>query len=458
MFRRKLSVPENRSVQGVWDGYTAPAALLLVPACRERCFLMHIVLTLAVFTLTLILIFLRPRGLHEAWATVLGGALMLLLRLETPGQAWRTTVQGADVLAFLLALMLLSALLDLSGFFAWAAIWAARAARGDGRTLYRNVFLLGAVITALLSLDTTAIILTPIVLVFVQRLRLRAKPFLLACAFVANTASLLLPVSNLTNLLFQSAFQFSFGAFALRMALPQIAAVAVNYTLFRRLFRRQLPKTFDPGELPTPASVLPDVPYFRGAVVVLLGVLVGYFVGSLCGVPPYLIALAGCGVLLGWGAIRRRLSRAILRDISWPLFPFVVGLFVLIRGVENLGLARYAAEGLALAGHHPLAQIMAAAFGAGLGANVVNNIPMALLAISVLRQAHAGAAAQYGALLGCNLGPNLTLAGSLATMLVITSARKKGEDIGAGDFFRAGLVTTPLLLLAASLALWVTLH
>ena len=187
---------------------------------------MILFLTLAVFVLTLALLFLRPGNLHEAWATCLGGALMLLLRLETPLQAWKTMMQGLDVLAFLLALMLLSALLDKAGFFAWAAILAARAARGDGKALFRNVFLLGALVTAFLSLDTTAIILTPVVLAFVKRLNLPARPFLLACAFVANTASLLLPVSNLTNLLFQSAFHLQFGVFALRMAGPQIAALA----------------------------------------------------------------------------------------------------------------------------------------------------------------------------------------------------------------------------------------
>lgn len=418
---------------------------------------MHIVLTVGVFLLTLILMLARPRGLHEAWATTIGGGLMLLFHLETPGQAWRTTVEGGNVLAFLLALMLLSALLDKSGFFEWAAILAARAAKGDGAVLYRNVFLLGAVITALLSLDTTAIILTPVVLAFVQRLRLCSLPFLLACAFVANTGSLLLPVSNLTNLLFGSAFGLGFGAFALRMALPQIGAVLVNYFVFRRLFRKDLPQDFDMSELPEVASVVPDQPYFRGAVAVLACVLVGYFVGSLQRIQPYLIALAGCGVLLAWGLIRRQIKADIFREISWPLFPFVVGLFVVIQGVENLGLARYAAHGLSAVGHQPLIVILTTAFTAGVGTNVVNNIPMALLAISTLRQAHAAPPAIYGSLLGCNVGPNLTIAGSLATMLVITTARKKGEDVGAWQFLRAGLLATPAVLLAASVLLWLIL-
>ncbi len=417
---------------------------------------MRFFLTILVFGLTLTLILTRPRGLNEAWATVVGGALMLLLHLETWAQAWRTVAQGGDVLLFLLGLLLLSDLLRSSGFFEWAAIHAARAARGDGRALYRNVFLLGAVTTALLSLDTTAVILTPVVLSFVGRLKLTPRPFLLACAFVANTGSLLLPVSNLTNLLFVSAFHWRFERFALTMTLPQIAALLVNYACFRRLFRRDLPGTFDADALPRPDSVLPDAPYFRGAVGVLGAVLVGYFVGSLLGVPPYAVALAGCAVLAAWGLWRRRVGWGIVREVSWPIFPFVIGLFVVVRGVENLGLAAVAAQGLALVGHSPLALALASAFGAGVGANVVNNIPMALLAVSALRHG-AGPAAQYGALLGCDLGPNLTVAGSLATMLVITGARKQGQDVGARDFFGTGLRVTPLLLLAAGIALWLTL-
>lgn len=418
---------------------------------------LQIGLTLAIFALTLGLILIRPRGLNEAWATVTGGALMLLLRLETPGQAWHTVTQGADVLLFLLGLLILADLLRASGFFEWAAILAARAAKGDGAALYRNVFVLGALTTAFLSLDTTAVILTPIVLSFVGRLKLSSRPFLLACAFVANTGSLLLPISNLTNLLFVSALHWSFGRFVLTMALPQAAALLVNFWLFRRLFASDLPGEFDGGSLPETSEVIPDPPYFWGAVTVLGLVLAGYFAGSLLRVPPYAVALTGCAALMAWGVWRKQVGLRLFGQISWPIFPFVIGLFVVVQGVENLGLAPWAARGLVAAGHSPLAQALAAAFGAGLGANIVNNIPMALLAISALPQG-AAPAAQYGALLGCDLGPNLTVAGSLATMLVITSARKQGEDIGARDFFGTGLRVTPLILLAASLALWLTLR
>jgi arsenical pump membrane protein len=206
---------------------------------------LHLIVTLSVFVFTLSLVLTKPRGMDEAWATVIGGTLMLLLGLENVGQAVQTIAQGSGVLIFLFALCLFSGLLDKAGFFEWAALYSARIAKGNGDALFLNVFLLGGITTALLSLDTTAIILTPVVLSFVRHLKLKSTPFLVACAFVANTGSLLLPISNLTNLLFQSAFHYDFSRFALHMALPQILALAANYYLLRFIFRKDLPKEFD---------------------------------------------------------------------------------------------------------------------------------------------------------------------------------------------------------------------
>jgi len=417
-----------------------------------------VILTIIIFLATLALMLTRPRGMNEAWAAVAGGLAMLLCRLETWRQAWSTIHEGADVLLFLFALMLLSTLLDASGFFEWAAIKAAMAARGNVKTLYRNVFLLGSLITAFLSLDTTAIILTPIVMAFVARLQLRAKPFLVACAMVANTASLLLPVSNLTNLLFQSKLHFDFAVFGLRMLLPQIVAIAVNYVVLAFLFRKDLPDGFDASTLPAPSTVIKDRVFFTVAVISLIAILIGYFVASPLRIPPYTVALAGCVPLLIVGLGRRQVrKRTVVRDIGWPLFPFVAGLFVLVRGVENLGLASMASTAVSHAGTSTLAQVLATSFGAGIGSNVVNNIPMALLSLNVLGHTGYRTPQVYGALLGCNVGPNLTIMGSLATMLVLTSARRRGEDLKGIEFTRVGVIATPLILAATALVLAVVL-
>jgi arsenical pump membrane protein len=378
---------------------------------------------------------------------------MLAFQLVTVEQAVNTVKEGANVLGFLLALMVLSALLDRAGFFEWAAIWAARASKGNGKSLYRNVFILGALTTAILSLDTTAIILTPIVVAFVQRLKLEARPFLIACAFVANTGSLLFPISNLTNLLYQEAFNFSFASFTEIMAIPQIVALMINYWLFRLLFKKSIPENFDESLLPQPETAIADKQFFSGALIVLACIIIAYFIASLNHIPPVVVASAGSAILFVWAIIRKQVDKEILKDISWSLFPFVVGLFIVIRGVENIGLTKLAGslarecDGMSNWGLPCLSSATA------LGSNIINNIPMALLSISALKTAQCNAADQYAALIGCNLGPNLTVAGSLATMLVISSARKRGENLGAIEFLRIGLITTPALVLGASFTL-----
>ncbi|HEY9713844.1 MAG TPA: ArsB/NhaD family transporter, partial [Chroococcales cyanobacterium] len=298
---------------------------------------------------------------------------------------------------------------------------------------------------------------TPIVMSFIQRLKLEAKPFLVACAFVANTASLLLPVSNLTNLLFQSAFKTSFVTFTLYMAAAQFAVVILNYWLLSRLYRNSLPETFD-QDLPPADSVITDRLFFQAAIWVLGFVLFGYFVGAQIGLQPYIVAGLGCVILLFCGLMRNKVQLTKLHnEISWSLFPFVLGLFVVMRGVENLGLAKLMAAGLQHIGNHPLALITTNAFAGAIGSNLINNIPMALLSISVLNELPgSGITSQLGAILGCNLGPNITITGSLATMLVISSARKRGADLSAYEFFKAGVWITPLLLIAGSVVLWLT--
>ncbi len=408
----------------------------------------------AIFVVTLALALTRPREVHEAYWTCLGATAMIALRLVTPVDVAQVLSAAKAPLLFLLALLVLSALLECSGFFEWAAAHAARRARGDGRALYRNVFLLGAAITAVLSLDTTAVILTPLVLAFVKRLRLSARPYIFACAFVANTASLLLPISNLTNLLFAGTFGLRAAPFAARMALPQVAALAVTYGLCRFLFRAQLPATFEAALLPAPSTVVVDRPYFRAAVAGLALVCVGYFVAPVFGLEPYVPAFGVSVVLAAYGLRRRCVPvRQLVASIHWAVFPFVVGLFVLVRGIENLGLARWAVgamDGVADRHFVGLAVVVIATAGAS---NVVNNLPAALMSRGILLPLGAPGPLVYGALLGTNIGPNVVVFGSLATILVLAQARQQGERVTSLDFMRVGLVVTPFALAAATAAL-----
>jgi arsenical pump membrane protein len=416
----------------------------------------RILLTIAVFAATLALVIKRPRGIHEAVWTTGGAALVLALGLLTPSAALAAVGAGKDALLFLLALLVLSALVEKSGFFEWAAIHAARLAKGNAHALYRNVFVLGALITAALSLDTTAVILTPLVLAFVQRLRLPARPYVLACAFVANNASLFLPVSNLTNLLFAGTFHLSFGRFAARMIVPQLVALLVNYAVFRRLFAAELPASFDAALLPEPASVVPHRGYFRAAAAVLGLVLAGYFVAPFAHLEPYVIGGAGAAVLLVIGAATGRVRAAIVKDVSWGVFPFVAGLFIVVRAALDVGLRQLSDTWFARVSPPAPLDVIVPSLVTTFASNLINNLPAGLLARGTLEHGRASEPAIYGALLGTNLGPNITLVGSLATLLVLSSAKKKGVALGARDLLRTGLITTPVVLLAAGLSLSLT--
>lgn len=404
--------------------------------------------TLGIFAGTLTLVLVKPRGWNEACWPVLGASAMILLDLVTPEQAFAMVWASRSALLFLLALLLLSALLEVSGFFEWAALHAGHRARGDGKRLFRNVFGLGALVTTVLSLDTTAVMLTPIVLAFVRRLRLPARPYVIASAFVANMASLALPMSNLTNLLFADALRIPFELFAVRMMAPQLVAVGVTYFLLRWRFSADLP-CFESKDLAAPSSAIPDRRYFRFAVSVLVLVVVGYFVASAVHVEPYVVAFGGVAALAVVGVARRRVTAGTLREISWGLFPLVIGLFVVVRGVENLGIVTSAATWVASAPDHSLVRALLTSTTTGAASNLMNNLPAALVARSVLQEAGADRAGVFGALLGLDIGATILPTGSLATLLVLDVARKKGERVAAIEMTKIALWVTPIVLFLA---------
>ncbi|MGA2450068.1 MAG: ArsB/NhaD family transporter [Polyangiaceae bacterium] len=409
--------------------------------------------TSAVFAAMLALVVVRPRRWNEAWWTMLGAAAMLALGLVSPREAIDATLSGKNALLFLLSLLALSLLVGKSGFFDWAAVRCARVAKGNARALYRNTFMLGAVVTAILSLDTTAVILTPIVMALVKRLKRPAAPYVVMCAFVANVGSLVLPISNLTNILFADAFRLTFAAFAARMIAPQIVALMTTYALLRWHFRRELPSRCDDASLPEPASLVPNRAYFLACTSVLIAVLLGYFLAPLAGLEPYTVAFAGCGVLAVAGAVTGCVGIRAVGELSWGVFPFVFGLFIAVRGLENLGIVGASCAWLAAMRPDSPEALLASAAATAIASNVVNNLPAALISRSVLVSSHAHTGTILAALVGTDVGPIVTPFGSLATMLVLAIARRAGEGVQTRRFVVLGLWTAPVIVVATMLAL-----
>jgi arsenical pump membrane protein len=408
---------------------------------------------LAIVAVTLAALVLRPRGLGEAWAAAAGAIAMFLAGAVGPADVVATLRETWDVLAFLLGMMALTWLAEEAGVFDRLAGWVARGARGNGLALFALVFALAAAVTALLSLDVTVLILTPVVYALTVRLRLDALPFMFACTFVANTGSLLLPISNLTNLLVYSQLGLGFGDFAARMWLPNLVAILVNFAIFLWLFRERLPERFDPL-----ADNLPPADWWLAtAAVVLTATLAGLLALGLLRLPLAWAALAGGATLFVVGLAGRRTRAAdAARAISWPLFIFVLGMFLVVRGFEHLWLDRLR---IALPAD-PTVALALAACGNALGSNIVNNVPMTLLSLSLIARAAGPAreAMAYGALVGANIGPTLTTFGSLATMLWLTLIRRRGLDVSAIEYMKVALLTTPAVLAAATAALWLALR
>ena len=408
---------------------------------------------LAVVAATLALILVRPRGISEAWIAAGGAALMLLVSPLALGDLPDVLRETADVLLFLAGMMALTILVEHAGVFAHLAEATARLARGNGILLFCNVFLLGAIVTALLSLDVTVIMLTPIIYLVAKRRGLDPVPFMFACTFVANTASLALPISNLTNLLVYHDLEIGFGRFASVMWWPNLAAAVTNLVIFLILFRKRLPRRF---ATTSPDSLPPTGWWFKTASLVLALSLIGLIALGLSGQPLAPAAIGGAFVLLVIGLIGGKVVLPpLISEFSWQVLVFVIGMFLVVRGVE-IGLI----DGWDLpVPASPDGALIYGAVVSTVGSNIVNNVPMTLLMMSLFPRVEGATqeALAYGTLLGANIGPTLTTYGSLATMLWLTVVRRRGIAITTRDYLTISVLTMPPVLVASMVALWLVL-
>ncbi len=399
----------------------------------------------------------RPRGLPEAVAAVPAAAVVVVLGLVSPHAAWAETRTLLPVVAFLVAVLALSHLCDAEGLFAAAGDLMARLSRGRPQRLLGAVFAVASVVTAVLSLDATVVLLTPVVFATAARSGMRPKPFVYACTHLANSASLLLPVSNLTNLLAFTASGLSFSHFGALMALPWVAVVAVEYVVLRLFFRTDLGVALPSrGRAARARQGAPGTtPVSRLSVALVGATLVGFVVASVLGVPPAWAAAAGATVLAGRAlAQRRTTARALLAAANVPFAVFVLGLGVIVVAVVRSGLG--GVVGGFLPTGSSFLDLLAVAGVAAVAANLLNNLPAVLL-LTPLALAAGGTPAVLAALIGVNVGPNLTYVGSLATLLWRRVLRDHGADAELAEFSALAAWSVPTALVGGVGALWVSL-
>lgn len=421
-------------------------------------------LTALIALLTLVGIMTRPFRWNEALIALAGAALLLITGLISPLDALLTLYSDWNVFFFFLGMMSLSALAEAAGLFDWLAAQAARLAGGSSRRLYLNTFLLGCLISMVLSNDATALILTPIVYTLVTRLRLPVLPFLFACTFIADTASFLLPVSNPINIIVLTTFRLDLWTFLRLLLLPSLVVIGINIGLFFLLYRQQLRGTFDAKRLPSAAEAITHPAYFRYTCVVLIGVAIAYVTASALQIPLSLVALAGALLLLVGALYWKRITfKGIGEQVSWSIFGFIAGMFIVVRAIENTHLTTAFGQLLVhLSGGSGFGAVMIGTLGAALGTNLINNLPMAVVLTSALHGVqHLSSSAYLGfiaaTMFGCDLGPNLTTVGSLATVLWLLILRRRNLDVSGLDYFKVGVLVTPLMLVAGALVIWLLL-
>ncbi len=411
--------------------------------------------SLAIWIITVITIaavLVRPFKWPEALWAVAGAVLIVGLGLLPSTDALQAVGKGGDVYLFLTGMMLLSEVARREGLFEAVAAFAVNHAKGSPRRLFVLVYGVGIVVTTFLSNDAAAVVLTPAVFAVTRKAKARALPCLFICAFIANAASFVLPISNPANLVLYGDHVPALGRWLASFALPSALAIAATFVMLRFSQRADLTGSCE-ASTEQPALTAGGWTALAGLVLTAVCLLLVSWFDRPLGLPTCMLGLlTAVAVLL----IDRSNPWPMLKEISWSVLPLVAGLFVLVEALAETGVTK-ALAALVKGGldQSALGTSAAAAALIAVGSNLVNNLPAGLIASTTILDAKPPQVLIDAVLIGVDLGPNLSITGSLATILWLTALRREGEEVGFWTFLKVGcVVMPPALILAVGARLW----
>jgi len=392
-------------------------------------------------------VIVRPFRLPEAVWALAGAAALVLLGQLSIGDALAGMAKGLDVYLFLIGMMLIAELAQREGLFDYLAAFAVEHARGSPQRLFLLVYAVGILVTVFLSNDATAIVLTPAVYAATRAAGARPLPYLFVCAFIANAASFVLPISNPANLVVFGARMPHLAEWLRQFALPSVASIVMTYAVLRLTQRRALSEEQIEASVPTPhlshAGKLTAIGIAGiGAVLVTASAL-----DIRLGLPTFT-----CGVVTAVAvlSLSRQSPWPVVRGISWSVIPLVAGLFVMVEALVKTGvIGQLSAMLHGAVAQSPSGTAWAVGISTALAANVANNLPVGLVAGSVAASDHLPASVVAAILIGVDLGPNFSVTGSLATILWLVALRRQRIEVTAWRFLAIGALVTPPALVAA---------